>query len=102
MAELKAGALAIVISSEVTAEIGRTVTLIKRIYDGEFYRFPDGSRYSDESASKDKCWVVSGDVSVYTDGDSGGMGIFPSWALMPIDGDDFSHEDERQKELAHG
>ena len=46
-------------------------------------------------------WVVSGDVSIYKSKPSGGMSIFPAKSLMPIDGDDFSNEDQRQKEREH-
>ncbi|VGG13619.1 Uncharacterised protein [Klebsiella quasipneumoniae] len=46
-------------------------------------------------------WVVSGDVSIYKRKPSGGMSIFPAKSLMPIDGDDFSNEDQRQKEREH-
>ncbi|TNC67593.1 hypothetical protein FHB93_06075, partial [Klebsiella quasipneumoniae] len=50
---------------------------------------------------RDMIWLGWGDVSIYTSKPSGGMCIFPSSHLMPIDGDDFSNEDERQKEREH-
>ncbi|MFL1521380.1 hypothetical protein ACHP4N_18340, partial [Klebsiella quasipneumoniae subsp. similipneumoniae] len=62
--------------------------------------FPDGCRYTMIEPGQ-QIWVVSGDVSIYTSKPSGGMCIFPSSHLMPIDGDDFSNEDERQKEREH-
>lgn len=46
-------------------------------------------------------WAVSGNVRDKSSGEIG-FGLFYSKNLMPIDGEDFSHEDERQKELTNG
>ncbi|MGX6612203.1 hypothetical protein [Enterobacter kobei] len=46
MRELKAGGMAVVISSENMDEVGRVVTLVCAIKSGEFYKFPDGEKYA--------------------------------------------------------
>ncbi|EPH7508799.1 hypothetical protein ACYCW1_004237 [Klebsiella pneumoniae] len=98
MAELRAGGLALVIASGNQNEVGKTVTLIRKVSSGEFHQFPNGNSYAMKINTGQSMWVVSGDVSIYTSKPSGGMSIFPAKSLMPIDGDDFSGEDERQKE----
>lgn len=42
MAELRAGGLALVIASENKNEIGKSVTLIRKVLNGEFHQFPNG------------------------------------------------------------
>lgn len=101
MAELRAGGMALVIASGNKNEIGKSVTLIRKVLSGEFHQFPNGSSYAMNTNTGQSMWVVSGDVSIYTSKPSGGMSIFPAKSLMPIDGDDFSNEDERQKEQEH-
>ncbi|WP_430909892.1 hypothetical protein, partial [Klebsiella sp. H32] len=98
MAELRAGGLALVIASGNQNEVGKTVTLIRKVSSGEFHQFPNGNSYAMKTNTGQSMWVVSGDVSIYTSKPSGGMSIFPAKSLMPIDGDDFSNEDEHQKE----
>lgn len=99
MSELRAGGLAIIIKSRIPENIGVTVRLVK--YLGIVKGILDGIEL--------EAWNV--------EPASGGeiKGIFPgglvakwpsvncpaNW-LMPIDGEDFSHEDERQKELTNG
>lgn len=100
MAELRAGRLALVLASENQNEVGKTVTLVRVVSSGEYHKFPDGCRYTMIEPGQ-QIWVVSGDVSIYTSKPSGSMSIFPAKSLMPIDGDDFSNEDERQKEREH-
>lgn len=100
MAELRAGGLALVLASENQNEVGKTVTLVRVVSSGEYHKFPDGIRYTMIEPGQ-QIWVVSGDVSIYTNKPSGGMSIFPSKSLMPIDGDDFSNEDQRQMEREH-
>ncbi|WP_432782145.1 hypothetical protein [Klebsiella michiganensis] len=101
MAELRAGGMALVIASGNKNEIGKSVTLIRKVLSGEFHQFPNGSSYAMNTNTGQSMWVVSGDVSIYTSKPSGGMSIFPSSHLMPIDGDDFSDEDEHQKAREH-
>ncbi|MCY2161649.1 hypothetical protein OW894_24700 [Klebsiella pneumoniae] len=101
MAELRAGGLALVIASGNQNEVGKTVTLIRKVSSGEFHQFPNGNSYAMKTNTGQSMWVVSGDVSIYTSKPSGGMSIFPAKSLMPIDGDDFSNEDQHQKEREH-
>ena len=101
MAELRAGGLALVIASGNQNEVGKTVTLIRKVSSGEFHQFLNGNSYAMKTNTGQSMWVVSGDVSIYTSKPSGGMSIFPAKSLMPIDGDDFSNEDEHQKEREH-
>ena len=101
MAELRAGGLALVIAAENKNEIGKSVTLIRKVLSGEFHQFPNGSSYAMKTNTGESGWVVSGDVSIYKSKPSGGMSIFPAKSLMPIDGDDFSDEGERKKEREH-
>ena len=81
-------------------EVGKTVTLVRVVSSGEYLKFPDGCRCTMIDPRR-QIWVVSGDVSIYKRKPSGGMPIFPAKSLMPIDGDDFSNEDERLKEREH-
>lgn len=101
MAELRAGGLALVIASGNQNEVGKTVTLIRKVSSGEFHQFPNGNSYAMKTNTGQSMWVVSGDVSIYTSKPSGGMSIFPAKSLMPIDGDDFSNEDQHQKAREH-
>lgn len=103
MRELKAGGMAIVISSGNTDEVGRVVTLVCTIKSGEFYKFPDGEKYALVTKTPEFVWVVESDVSVYTHTkkNSGGMSIFRAKSLMPIEGGDFSNEIQSEKEKSH-
>lgn len=100
MSELRAGSLAIIIKSRIPENIGITVRLIKYLgvvegsmIDGESY-----ASWNVESAS-------GGNIKGIW---PGGMIVewprvnCPSKWLMPIDGEDFSHEEKRQKELTNG
>ncbi len=100
MAELRAGGLALVLASGNQNEVGKTVTLVRVVSSGEYLKFPDGCEYTMIETGQ-QIWVVLGDVSIYKREPSGGMSIFPAKSLMPIDGDDFSNEDERLKEWEH-
>ena len=72
---------------------------------------PNGSRFTwngevyAEPVPMGDAWLISGDLIV-RDGDTGeakrlNFGLIPAQYLIPIDGDDFSNEDERQKEREH-
>ncbi|HFE8995024.1 TPA: hypothetical protein ACGATL_000259 [Raoultella ornithinolytica] len=84
MAELRAGGLALIIRSPFDENVGKTVSLIKFMGGGEW----ELTALSDLKGALYP--VRAGDSCV-------GLGQ----NLMPIDGDDFSNEDERQKELEH-
>lgn len=81
MAELKAGGLALVYGLKIDKRHnGKSAKLLmSEIYKGS------------------QVWICEGDFDK-----SDHLGIFYPQNLMPIDGDDFQHEDERQKELTHG
>lgn len=99
MSELRAGGIAIVIFSENKPEIGRCVELIEKVTNGYVFNFLVQVSIVGVMTPG---WLVKGDVSIYTNKPSGGFSYFYSDELMPIDGEDFSHEDEQQKELANG
>lgn len=91
MSELRAGGYALIIKSRFPENLGKTVKTIRFIGVSESY---------DEN-----CWEIM--ATSYLTGtlypiDSGDLCIAPVSSLMPIDGEDFSHEDERQKELNNG
>lgn len=91
MADLRAGGLAIIIKSRFPENIGKVVKTEKFIGTSEPY-------YVD-------CWEVTA-ISQLTGTlypvKEGGSAVAPAKSLMPIDGDNFQHEDEQQKELTHG
>ena len=94
MAELKAGGLAIVISSPIAKNVGRVVELVE-------FRGTLKSRFTGEEGP---AWKVKTDTPMTLPNGmpSDLIGWIFSKKLMPIDGDDFQYEDERQKELTHG
>ncbi|MGJ3353450.1 hypothetical protein [Providencia sp. Je.9.19] len=85
MALYEAGKLALVISSPNTSEIGRCVTLTRRLHDGEYFKATDGSEYRCDNATETYQWLVSGDVSIYLDGKFSGMSVFSESELMLLD-----------------
>ncbi|WP_400237705.1 hypothetical protein [Klebsiella michiganensis] len=104
MAELRAGGMALIIDSATPEEIGRCVSLIKLIPVRGSFTSPQG-RHSN-NAGEIPAWFVTGDVKAKLGDDSPiwagkGWALYPPQYLMPIDGDDFSNEDEHQKELEH-
>lgn len=99
MAELKAGCIALVIFSENEAEIGRCVEVIESAARGHSFNFPGSGKHSWNSNTP--AWLVKGDVSIYTDKQSGGFSYFLRSELMPIDGDDFSDDLVSGREMSH-
>lgn len=102
MPELKAGGLALIIDSNKSSDIGKCVACVQLVpARGSFYS-PRGRpclNFSDHN-----CWLVTGDVvSELVKGApiwaGNGWALYPPQYLMPIDGDKFQHEGERQKEL---
>lgn len=91
MAELKPGGLALIIKAKFPENIGKAVKTEKFIGVSAPYYV--------------NCWeitalsLLTGTLMPVKEGDSA---IAPAASLMPIDGDDFQHEYERQKELTHG
>lgn len=99
MSELRAGGLAIIIGLKTFAELnGKSVLLEKMVSPGEIFTAPCGKRC--RSVEKIKTWIVIGNV-YSSNGFQGWCQLDPK-NLIPIDGEDFSHEDERQKELTNG
>lgn len=104
MAELHAGCMALIIDSASQEEIGRCVSLIKLIPVRGTFTSPQG-RISN-NAGEIAAWLVTGDVKACLGDNSptwagNGWALYPPQYLMPIDGDDFSNEDQHQKEREH-
>ena len=97
MAELKAGGLALVIRGE---DCGKCVTTERFIPGKSKFTAPDGENYTAAQACSG--WLCTGDVNPKDLPELRGWALFRTENLLPIDGDDFQHEDERQKELTHG
>ncbi|QDX29531.1 hypothetical protein [Dickeya poaceiphila] len=96
MAELRIGGMAIIVYSINHENIGRVVNL---------FEFLGAVDYGPHKNRNDIWRVNSTNSPLY-----GVKGIIqpgqnckcPGAWLMPIDGDDFTHEDEREKELMNG
>ncbi len=100
MSELRAGGLALVIGLKEFAHYnGKCVLLHQLVSEGEIFKSPINDRPWIETEPGES-WVTTGDV-MHPEGEHG-WGCFEPKNLVPIDGDDFSHEDERQKELING
>ncbi len=101
MANLRAGGMAIIVGGNPET-YGIVVTTEKLVPHGDLIVLPNGKRFVNSGSLR---WLVHCDRLVITL--SSGTVIddyclmFSHW-LMPINGDDFSREDERQKELADG
>lgn len=96
MSELRAGGLAIIVMSVSHENLGKVVTLIEFI----------GSVDKGVHKSRNDIWRIRAANSLLRGFKGevlpGEIARCPGAWLMPIDGEDFSHEDERQKELTHG
>lgn len=99
MALYEAGKLALVISSPNTSEIGRCVTLTRRLHDGEYFKAPDGSEYRCDNATETYQWIVSGNVSIYLDGKFSGMSVFSESELMLLDDGEWVCQCDLMKEF---
>lgn len=102
MSELKAGCKALVVGGFYRVNDGKAVEVIGFIPNGQQFEF-EGQLYADKPPRGD-AWLIVGDLTCQLNGDAQRMhfALIPGEYLMPIDGTDFSHEDERQKELSHG
>jgi len=110
MAELRTGGLAIIIRSSVTEEVGKVVTCLQVVTPGSNYAPPqtNGEAFC-WPESYPTAWMVSGYIKTRCQWTRKkgyfwveGWGIYTPDQLMPIDGDDFQHEKEWQKELTNG
>ena len=104
MAKLRAGGMALIIDSSTPEEIGRCVSLIKLIPVCGSFTSPQGRPTN--NAGENPAWLVTGDVKARLGGNSpiwagNGWALYPPHYLIPIDGGDFSSEDEHQKEREH-
>jgi hypothetical protein len=101
MAELKIGCLALVVKTyNVHENLGRSVVIERLIADGKRFRSPKTNGMC-ENASGETLYLVTGNIKNAFVGEDG-WHLMRRNQLMPIDGNDFQHEDERQKELTHG
>lgn len=101
MAELRAGGLAIIVGGNPET-FGIVVTTEALIPNGGVIALPNGKGLRNGGSTR---WLVHSDrlcleLSNGTIIDD--YCLMPSRCLMPIDGDDFTHEDEREKELVNG
>lgn len=90
MAELRAGGLALIIKSPFPENVGKAVRLIKFMGFDESLSGYAWKLTALSDLTGTLCPVKFGDLCT---------GL--SKNLMPIDGDDFSNEDEHQKEREH-
>ena len=110
MSELRVGGLAIIIQSSIEHEVGKVVTCLELISPGMPFVPPQTNAHTFQWPDNyPTAWMVSGDIQSECQWQRrmgtflvNGWGIYTSDQLMPIDGEDFSHEGERQKELSHG
>lgn len=101
MAELRAGGLAIIIGGDPEAS-GTVVTTVKFVPAGVTESLPGNKKINNGGSGR---WLIHSDKICVRLKDGS---ILDDWSLcfashlMPIDGDEFRHEDELQKELTHG
>ncbi|CAI0819135.1 hypothetical protein [Serratia entomophila] len=101
MAELRAGGLAIIIGGNPES-IGTVVVVVKFVPAGVSESLPNGKKINNGGSGR---WLINSDKICVQLADGS---IMDDWALcfshhlMPIDGDSFQHEGEKQKELTHG
>ncbi|EKS0266623.1 TPA: hypothetical protein ACH1T0_004686 [Klebsiella pneumoniae] len=101
MAELRAGGMALIIDSATSEEIGRGVQAVSLIPVRGSFKSPHGR--PSNNGGDIPAWLVTGNVVAKLGKESpqwagNGWALYPPQYLMPIDGDDFSNEGERQKE----
>lgn len=99
MAELKAGGIAIFIAGP-TELLGLQVDTLRYVSLGESITLPTGFRICNAGIGR---WLIYNErISTLSNGKVlNEYSLCPAHWLLPIDGDDFKHEDERQKELTH-
>lgn len=99
MANLKVGGLAIITNSRLKENIGATVRIKKYmgVMRGHVMEVELESWQVESATERQLQGFLPNGMVVYWDTVN-----CPAKWLMPIDGDDFHHEDERQRELTHG
>lgn len=104
MAELRAGCQAMIIGGFYRTNDGKSVLVAGFVPNGSQFTW-NGQVYAEPVPMGD-AWLIVGDL-VIRDGATGeakrlDFALMPGKYLMPIDGDEFQHEDEQEKELTHG
>lgn len=103
MAELRAGALALVVGGQKNEVlIGRTVELVRLVAAESMVKIPGQPLFWNEAPAR---WLITKKglrVILSNKSVLQGFALISPQHLVPIDGDDFQHEDEQQKELTHG
>ncbi|NUH55868.1 hypothetical protein HUK76_19625 [Citrobacter portucalensis] len=100
MSNLREGGLAIIIGGNQET-IGLVVTTVRAVSPGGLIVTPSGKRFSNGGSFRwlihsDQLFVKLSDGTIIDD-----YCLCFEHHLMPIDGEDFSHEDEHQKEREH-
>lgn len=101
MAKLREGGLAIIIGGNPET-IGVVVTTLRIVNPGEIIVTPRGQRFSNGGSQR---WLIHSEALSITLPDGVTIDDYClhfAHLLMPIDGEDFSDEDDRKKELAAG
>jgi len=101
MAELKVGGLALVFGLRKNPQAnGKCVRLLMKVSPREVFKSPVSNKTLIHG-EKTPSWICEGDIK-HTHLKENGWASFDHKNLMPIDGDDFQHEDEQLKELTYG
>lgn len=103
MADLRAGGLAIVIGGKQnTPLIGRVVKLERLEQAESWVRITGQPLFFNEMP--DRWLIIKAGLRMQLSNGSivSGYALILPQHLMPIDGEDFEHDDERRKELTHG
>ena len=105
MSELRVGGMALIVKAYTDQSVVGKVVEIHSTTDksGSFISPATGKVRFCPCAIFEKVYVCIGDFhSGSTEAEETGFGLFSRVQLMPIDGEDFSHEDEQRKELTNG
>lgn len=99
MSELRAGGMAIIINGVLKKNVGKTVILRRYlgVIKGFVYQFEKPAWEVESASGEIMKGILPGGYVV----DTNVLSVPSDW-LMPIDGENFSHEDERQEELVNG
>lgn len=101
MAELRVGGLALVFGLKNDISLnGKCVSLLFMVDHMQRYKSPVSEKTWAHGGS-DGSWVCAGEVATPCNREYG-WAVFKRINLMPIGGDDFTHEDEGEKELVNG
>lgn len=102
MSELKPGSMALIIKAYTDQSlVGKVVEVHSKTNEFGFFRSPITGKMIMGQVDG---YVCIGDIPPTKSHpkEPAGYGLFARHQLMPIDGEDFIHEDDHQKELTHG